>query len=99
MAERQNEEALARVQKYFSEASDSHDEFVDKGEKRYKTYRGVLEAASDAAQWTSKAHPPYIQHIVETSLASQVEDRLKYKITPNASLEYMTDPGAAERAK
>jgi hypothetical protein len=99
MAERTNEEALKRAIGHFEEARQAHDEFVSDVEKRYKTYRGVLENTSKAAEWTSKAHPPYIQHIVETSLASMIDDRLKYQIKPNASIALADDPSAAERAK
>src|SRR3990167_5035451 len=94
-----NEEALAKAQKFFEDAHQAHDEFVTEVEKRYKTYRGVLEIASDAAQWTSKSHPPYIMHIVETTLASLIEDRLKFRVRPKASLANMVDPGANERAR
>ncbi len=94
-----NQDALDLAVRRRQEARDAHDDFVELSEKRYKTYRGVLERASDAAQWTSKAHPPYIQHIVETTLASQVVDQLRFKISPNATIHTMEDEFAAKRAE
>lgn len=98
MAELQNQEALDKALDHFSDAKQAHDEFVEAVEKRYKVYRGVLDIASDAAQWTSKSHPPYIMHIVETTLASLIEDKLKFRVRPKASLANMVDPGAGKRA-
>ena len=94
-----NQDALERAKSYFDECRKSHDEFVADVEKRYKVYRGVLEAASDAAQWTSKAHPPYVMHIVETSLASLIDDKLRYRIKPNATMDMYLDPAAGELAR
>jgi hypothetical protein len=98
VAKLQNEEALARALTHYEDASDAHDEFVLQVESRYKTYRGVLETASNAAQWETQAHPPYVMHIVETSLASMVEDRLKFKVRPRPSLEAALNPEAARNS-
>lgn len=95
----QNMEALKRVQKHFEDAKDAHDEFVLEVEKRYKTYRGVLELRSDAAQWTTKAHPPYIMHIVETTLANLIDPQLKFKIRPRPTMSNLVDPDARRRAR
>lgn len=96
MAKPQNQEAFDRAVGQFEDASDAHDEFVGKVEDRYKTYRGVLDNASKAAQWETQAHPPYVMHIVETSLASMVENRLRYKIRPRPSLEAALNPQHAK---
>ncbi len=97
--ELKNAEALKRAQKYYDDCRQHHEEFVQKVEKRYKTYRGILESTSDAAAWTSKAHPPYVMHIVETSLASLIEDKLRFRIRPKPSMASHLDPTAAERAR
>lgn len=99
MAPRRNEDALSRALGYFRESEEKHSEFVQKVEARYKAYRGVLDRVSDAAQWTSKLHPPYIQHIVETTLASMVEDRIRFRIRPRVTLELIHDPEASKRSK
>ena len=96
MARPSNQEAFDRALGYFNEAKVKHGDFVNQVEKNYKAYRGILDHVSDAAQWTSKAHPPYIQHIVETTLASLVDDKLRFKIRPRLTLDELTDPNAAE---
>lgn len=99
MPERKNEEALQKAKKHYEDARQAHDEFVTEVEKRYKTYRGVLEVASDAAQWVSKSHPPYIMHIVETTLASLIEDKLKFRARPRPTLSSLESPEAAALAR
>lgn len=80
------QEELDRAVDFFSEAKAKHSAFVEQVEKRYVAWRGVLEYGSTAAKWTSKLHPPYVQHIIETSLASLIEDKLSYKIRPRHTL-------------
>lgn len=100
MAEqRQNEEAFKKAMKFYEDSRGAHEEFVEKVEQRYKTYRGVLDIASDAAQWVSKAHPPYIMHIVETSLASMIEDKLRFRVRPRPSMAALVDPEAGDRLR
>ena len=94
-----NEEAFKKAILAYDDMRQSHEDFVSKVEDRYKTYRGVLEVSSEAADWESKAHPPYIMHIVETSLASLIDQDLKYRIRPRPTLANLQDPQAAERAR
>jgi hypothetical protein len=70
-----------------------HDLFVQKLRQRYSAYRGILEAQSDAAQWTSKLHPPFINHIVETTLAGLVDGKLAFRVRPKPRL---WEPGEYE---
>lgn len=99
MAALQSQEAFDRALKYIEECSDFHSDLIDRVEQRYKAYKGIVDVVSDSAQWTSKLYPPYIMHIVETSLASMVDDRLRYRIRPRASLETYFDPSRGEIAK
>jgi hypothetical protein len=46
-----------------------HDDLVNKVEKRWKAFEGVLERSSKAAEWMSQLHPPHLNHIVETTIA------------------------------
>ena len=94
----QNQEAFDRAIRYVGECKQHHDELIGKVEERYNAYKGIVEVVSDAAQWTSKLYPPYIQHIVETSLASMVDDQLRFRIRPRATLETYFDPSSAQRA-
>jgi len=79
----------------FQEASTYHDEFVGKLESRYRAYRGVMERRSDAYR-RDVLTPPYANHIVETTIASLLDERLRFKIRPRAR---MYDPGEFQVAK
>lgn len=94
-----NQEAFDRARGYLEEAKDYHSDLIEKVESRYKAYRAIVDVVSDAATWTSKLYPPYIMHIVETSLASLVDDKIRYRIRPRATLETYFDPTVQQRAK
>ena len=96
---RPNQEALDRAVGYYTEASKSHVEFARGVEKRYNSWRGIVESVQDSESWIPTPHPPYILHIVETTLASLVEDKLRYRIRPRPTIEMMRDPAAAERLR
>ena len=93
-----NQEAFDRALKYVEECKQYHDDLISKVETRYNAYKGIVGVVADAAQWTSKLYPPYIMHIVETSLASMVDDKLRYRIRPRATLDTYFDPSAGDRA-
>jgi predicted Fe-S protein YdhL (DUF1289 family) len=63
-----------------------HDSFKTKLEARYRSYRGIMERRSEAAQWTHKLTPPFANHIVETTLASLLDEQIKFRIRPRAKL-------------
>jgi hypothetical protein len=94
-----NQEEFDRAVGYLTECRTFHADLMDKIATRYDAYKAIVATVSDAAQWTSKLYPPYIMHIVETSLASMVDDKLRYRIRPRATLETYFDPGAGERAR
>ena len=90
------DEAVSRVLRDLSDCRDYHDRFVERLVKAENAYRAILEIRSDAAQWTSKLHPPWLKHIIETTIAALVDDKMSYKIKPRARLY---DPGEYEKAK
>jgi hypothetical protein len=96
---RPNQEALDRALAYFNEAKKPHQEFCRGVERRYKSWRGIIDTVKDPDSWIPTPHPPYILHIVETTLASLVEDRIRYRIRPRPTIEMMRDPAAAERLR
>ncbi len=98
MADLKNQEAFDRARKYLEECKGFHSDLITQVEKRYNAYKGVVEVVSDAAQWTSKLYPPYIMHIVETSLSSMVDDKLRFRIRPRATLDTYFDQAQAARA-
>jgi len=94
-----NKDAFDKAIQYIGECQSFHAGFIADVDRRYKAYRGVVDELREAAEWTSKLYPPYIMHIVETSLASLVDDRLSYRIRPRATMEQYFDPSAGERAR
>ena len=67
---------------------------MDKVDKRADAYHAVVEAQAES--WYSKLYPPYVMHIVETTLASMVEDRLDGRVKPRLTLEGLFDPGGED---
>jgi predicted Fe-S protein YdhL (DUF1289 family) len=63
-----------------------HDSFKLKLEARYRSYRGIMEQRSEAAKWTHKLTPPFANHIVETTLASLLDEQIKFRIRPRSKL-------------
>lgn len=98
-AKRPNQDAFDRALTYLHECKDFHSDLINKVEERYKAYRGIVDEVSDAATWTSKLYPPYIMHIVETTMASLVDDKLRYRVRPRATLEGYFYPEKASQAK
>jgi hypothetical protein len=84
-------EALRRLE----DCTSHHRAFCDQVDKRYRAYRGSMETKSRAARWTHKLAPPYINHIVETTLSSLVDDDLRFRVRPRAK---MYEPGEFDRA-
>jgi len=64
----------------FEEDLKSHDVFVEKVERCYRAYRGVLERRSQAATWTNKQHPAYVFQSIETMVASLIDPAPKWRI-------------------
>lgn len=79
-------DAATKALSLFEDSKTFHDGFCQKVESRYKSFRGILEIDSDAAQWTSKLHPPYINHIVETTISALVDDKLSYRVRPRPKM-------------
>lgn len=92
-----SDEAVSRVVKDFEGCQTHHTRFTHDVEKRYKAFRGKFERRSEAASWTNKYHPPYLMHIVETSIAAKIEERTKFKVWPLPRL--ISSPDEAETLK
>lgn len=86
------EQALRMVE----ECQAFHDNLAKTVEQRWRQFEGVLEVASDAAQWRSQMHPPYINHIVETTIAGLLDDRFAFQVTPKPRFD---NPGEYEQAQ
>jgi len=64
------------------EQMNHHQRFCDEVERGWRAYKGVMEARSEAAQWTHKITPPYAEHIVEMTIAAMLDERLRFKVKP-----------------
>lgn len=88
-------EGAQKALKLFYEGRDYHDHLVDKVDDLYKSFEGKLDNRAEAADWTPRLHPPYINHIVETTMAGLVDDRVKFHCSP---LPRFYNPGEYEIA-
>ena len=75
-------ERAQKALKLFEETTQYHTSFVDKARSRYRSYLGILEPRSDAAQWTSQMAPPSVRNNVETQLAALVAEKLVFQVKP-----------------
>jgi hypothetical protein len=73
---------VAEIVKKFDEAKGSHDAFVRSYERNERAYKGILDAASSAARWRHKLHPPYAFNLLETVVANHVEMGLSFQVRP-----------------
>ena len=72
------QEAIRR----YDEAKKHHDPFVRAYERRERAYRGVLQSSSNASKWNHKAHPPLAFSLIETAVASTIEEGLTFMARP-----------------
>lgn len=70
----------------FDQTTTAHREFVDRYERNRRSYQGVIEAISEAAQWTHQLAPPYAEHIIETTISSMLDEQFRFRVTPKARL-------------
>ena len=82
MADRLLSDSAEQALRQLEESQGFHDDLVNVTERRWKDFEGVLEEHRDAAQWQSQLHPPYLNHIVETTVAGLLEDRFAFNVTP-----------------
>lgn len=94
MAKQRLSPSAEKALNLFLNGKDFHDKFVQKVDRNYDAFDGILKEDTDADDWTSKLHPPYIKHIINTTLAGLVDDRFVYRVRPAARFY---DPGEYER--
>lgn len=63
-----------------------HDKIVASHERRFRAFEGHMAQSSQAAQWQSQLHPPYLNHIVETHVSSIVDDTFSFRVKPKPRL-------------
>jgi hypothetical protein len=92
LTRKQQDDVLKRAVKLVEESEDAHIEFMRGVDERYKAYKAIADPNSPEAQWRSQVFPPYAMHIVDSTLASMVEDRLKFNVKPRPALAMAQDP-------
>lgn len=84
---RSDEEATSLVLKRFDEARKTHDFFVDRCEKRYRSYRAIAKPGkSKVARWRNQVKAPYVFQIVETLVANLIDEKPKFSVRPRPKL-------------
>lgn len=73
---------VQKVMEGYTADKNSHDDFLQKVETRYKAYRAVLELKSKSAAWTSKQHPAYALQVIESLVASLIDASVQFKVRP-----------------
>lgn len=87
-----NEDALKRATGQFDESYRQHTTFCAGVERRYRAYRGWVDQLDE-----SKAHhPPFVMRAVESTLASLIDDDLRFTVRQRMML---LDPDAQARAE
>lgn len=64
----------------FEEDLKSHDLYAARVDRWYRSWRGILERDSEANDWRSKLHPPYILQIIETLCAGVLDPNPTWKV-------------------
>lgn len=86
----------AKALRKLEECSTQHRWFCEKVDRRWRAYRGFMEAAQRVEKtWRKTITPPYVNHIVEVTLASLIDDELRFRVKPRAK---MYEPGEKETA-
>ena len=76
----QQDEVFQKALRGFNEDKNAHDKFRDDCDRRYRSYRGLLETRSNAAGWTNKQHPAYILQSIETMVGNLIDPNPKFRL-------------------
>lgn len=77
---RETEELVNKTVSDFEEDLRAHKPQAELFDKRYRAYRGVIEARSTAASWTNKQHPAVVLQSVETMVANLIDPSPKWRL-------------------
>jgi hypothetical protein len=96
---REHLDEFERARKFVEDCKQHHDSLMRKVDERSDAYLGIPKQISDSTQWESQLYGKYAMHIIETTLASLVEDKLRYKIRPRMTMADTFDPDANTRLR
>lgn len=82
--------------KDLDELTGDHDKFVAEIDKAEDAYNGIYTRAAEVANWSHQLTPRYVQHIVETTIASMIDPDLKFQVEPRPKFY---DPGEVESVR
>jgi hypothetical protein len=99
---KKNQDVLDTAIGYYLDCADYHREFLRGVQKRSDAYHAFKDTAKDPSYmgWRNAHFAPYVMHIVDSTLASMVEDRIRFLVKARPTLEDLYDPtymGVAER--
>lgn len=88
-------DAATKALRAFEDSKTHHDEFVSRVDENLKAYHAVLEPDDRAADWRTRInlHPPFVRHLVETTVSALLDDRLVFQVKPRPKL---FEPGERE---
>lgn len=97
---KEQQDALDRAVGYYESMQEHHTEFTRGVKARSDAYLALKDVRKDASYggWRNAHFTPYVQHIVDTTLASLVEDKLRFKIRARPTLEDLYDETYQEKA-
>ena len=93
-------DTLDRATQFYESMQEHHSEFTRGLKKRSDAYHALKDVRSDPSYggWRNAHFAPYVMHIVDSTLASMVEDKLRFHIRARPTLEDVYDPSWGERA-
>ncbi len=74
---------LDEMLRRFDSCKAAHQAFTTLYDRRERSYRGVLRKQANAAKWKHQLHPPYAANLLETIVASSVEQGLMLTARPS----------------
>ena len=101
---REIDEKLQAARQFLEGTESYHAEIMRKVDRRSNAYHAILDIQREAAarlkdSWQSQLYPPYVMHIVDSTLASMVESNLRFKIRPRVTPAMGRDPELARKAR
>jgi len=96
---RDNQAVLERAVQFIEKCEPHHDELMRTVDSRADAYHGIVRTSADASQWESQLYGKYAMHIVNTTLSSMVEDRLRFRIKPRLTMDELLDQDKMEQRR
>jgi hypothetical protein len=96
-----NQDVLDEAIGYYLDCQDYHQDFLKGVQKRSDAYHALKDTAKDPSYmgWRNAHFAPYVMHIVDSTLASMVEDRIRFSVKARPTLEDLYDPAYIDRAE